>query len=186
MKKIGRVFAFYNLGKIKVIAVMAFLSALSVVAGKFLAIPVGEYMRFSFENLPILLSGIIFGPVCGMITGVVADLVGCIMAGYAINPIITAGAATIGLLSGLVYRTLPSGNRFLPLSATVVIAHFFGSVVVKTIGLSIYFGLPFKFTFMWRSLNYLIVGIAELAILYILINHSGFKKQISSVTGEKI
>ena len=175
-----------NFGNLKVLITATLFASVSIVCGKFLAFNVGDILRFSFENLPMLLSGIIFGPVCGMITGVVADLVGCIMAGYAINPFITAGAATIGLLSGLVYRTLPSGNRFLPLSATVVIAHFFGSVVVKTIGLSIYFGLPFKFTFMWRSLNYLIVGIAELAVLYVLINHSGFKKQISSVTGEKI
>ena len=44
----------------------AFLVAISIVCGKYLAIRGGDVLRFSFENLPILLAGIAFGPLVGL------------------------------------------------------------------------------------------------------------------------
>ena len=80
MSKKDKVMPLYRL------VVCAFLVALSIVCGKFLAIPVGEILRFSFENLPILFAGLAFGPVAGALVGVCADLLGCVLRGYAINP----------------------------------------------------------------------------------------------------
>ena len=45
---------------LRLLAVSAFLAALSIVCGKYLALPVGNVLRFSFENLPILLAGMMF------------------------------------------------------------------------------------------------------------------------------
>ena len=92
------------------LALCAFLVALSIVCGKFLKIPVGDVMRFSFENLPILFAGLVFGPVEGVLVGVVADLLGCVLYGYTVNPLVTVGAACIGLLAGvggIALRRLP-------------------------------------------------------------------------------
>lgn len=84
-----------------VLVAAALLAALSIVCGKYLAIRAGDTLRFSFENLPILLGGFAFGPAIGVIIAVAADLIGCLMVGYAINPVITVGAALIGLIGGL-------------------------------------------------------------------------------------
>ena len=80
------------------------LAAMSLILGKFLQIPspISQVVRISFENLPIILAGLTLGPVAGAMTGVVADLVGCALYGYAINPMITLGAAAVGLVAGLV------------------------------------------------------------------------------------
>ncbi len=85
-------------GSTKVMVISALLAALSIVLGKFLNIPIGDSIRISFENLPVIMSSIFFGPVVGAITGAAADIVGCILKGYSINPFITFGAVCICLL----------------------------------------------------------------------------------------
>ena len=88
-----------------VLTLMAMLAAMSIVFGKFLAFNAGPF-RISFENLMLLMAGIVLGAPAGFLTGVIADVVGCLMVGYAINPIITLGAGCIGLVSGLLFRML--------------------------------------------------------------------------------
>ena len=66
-------------------------------------------MRFSFENTPIIFAGMIFGPIVEALVGTVADLVGCVMVAYEINPLVTLGAALIGLISGIVFYISKSG-----------------------------------------------------------------------------
>ena len=48
---------------LRVIACAAVCAALSIVLGKFAAIPIGNTIRISFENLPIIFCSVAFGPV---------------------------------------------------------------------------------------------------------------------------
>ena len=66
-------------GSTKVMVVSALLIALSIIFGKFLKIPIGDSLRISFENTPILMAGIFFGPIVGMAVGVCADIIGCFL-----------------------------------------------------------------------------------------------------------
>ena len=72
---------------------MALFIALSIVLGKQLSFTAGPF-RISFENLTVLMAGIFFGPLAGLTVGACADLFGCLLVGYAINPIITAVSYT--------------------------------------------------------------------------------------------
>lgn len=158
------------------LALCAFLVALSIVCGKFLKIPVGDVLRFSFENLPILFAGLVFGPVEGVLVGVVADLLGCVLYGYAINPLVTAGAMCVGLLAGvggLCLRRLPLIWRVV---LTTAAAHLIGSVVVKTLGLAQYYAMPLLPLMGWRLLNYAVVGVAEAAALCLLLRNKGIQR----------
>ena len=136
-------------------------------------------LRFSFENLPILMAGMLFGPVAGVAVGVVADLIGCLLVGYAINPILTVGAAFIGLAGGLIYRLCARLPYSLRLGLAVMTAHLLGSVVIKTVGLAAFYDMPLWILMLWRLLNYLIVGAAEYVLLYFILKNKG----IRSVTG---
>ncbi|MBQ2876210.1 MAG: folate family ECF transporter S component [Clostridia bacterium] len=172
-----------NLLPLKVVAAMAMLSAISIVAGKYLAIPGGDVMRFSFENLPIILAGAAFGPLAGTLVGAVADLVGCVLVGYAINPLVTLGATSIGAVSGLVYLLLKKVR--LPIFPRVIIsvfsAHLIGSVVIKTIGLAAFYSIPFHILILWRALNYLIVGSVECFIVFVILKNKMVSAQIASL-----
>lgn len=166
----------------KVIAVLAIFSAVSIVCGKYLAFNVGDTIRFSFENLPIILSGIFFGPIAGAVVGLVADLVGCFLVGYAINPIITFAAVLIGFLSGLLWRLCFKLPDILKVFITAFSCHAVGSVAIKTVGLWLYYGSPFLATLGFRSVNYLVVAVAEFLIIYLLVRNKGLMKQIKKVS----
>ena len=75
---------------------------MSIVLGKVLAFNIGDFFRVSLENLPIIFIGIAFGPLWGAVVGAVADLVGCFIVGYTVNPIITLGAMTVGAIAGII------------------------------------------------------------------------------------
>lgn len=168
-------------GSLKVMVAAALLAAMSIVCGKYLKIPVGDIMRFSFENLPILLAGMAFGSAVGVITGVLADLVGCLMVGYAINPIVTLGAAAIGLLGGLVYKLCAKLPLMLRTLVTVVSAHLVGSVVIKTFGLAKFYSIPFFELMLWRTLNYVIVAALDFVIIYFVMKNKAVNSAIDSL-----
>ena len=168
---------------LQLLAVSAFLAALSIICGKYLALSLGNVLRFSFENLPILLAGMMFGPVAGALVGAVADLVGCLMVGYTINPLVTLGAVCIGVLGGLLFRL----TRRLPLlwqtCLTVILAHLVASVIVKTFGLAAYYNMPLHILMLWRLLNYVIVGVAEWLLLYTVLRNHGLRRRFEELRG---
>lgn len=167
-----------NTFPLAVLVVAALLASLSIVLGKYLAIRVGDTLRFSFENLPILLAGMAFGPLTGMVVAVVADLIGCLLVGYPVNPLITVGGAVIGLLGGVLYRWLTKTPFLLRVSATVLVAHVVGSVLIKTVGLSAFYSYPLWELMLWRLLNYAVVGVAETALLYAVLKNRAIQNQI--------
>lgn len=168
---------------LRVMIFSSLMAALSIVFGKYLAIPGGQMLRFSFENLPILFSGILFGPLVGAAVGIVADLVGCVLVGYAINPIITVGAACMGLIGGALWRFTP--KRFplaLRLGISVGMAHLIGSVLVKSYGVAAYYSIPFWQLLLWRLLNYVIVGVLEYIVLYLLLKQPTMRRLFEKMT----
>ncbi len=161
------------------VVLCAMLAAVSILCGKYFAIPVGTVLRFSFENLPILLSGIICGPIFGLLTGITADLVGCVMVGYEINPLVTLGAAVIGFCGGILFRLLsrlPSACR---VTLAVLLSHLLGSVLIKTYGLAAYYDMPFYLLLLWRLLNYIVIAGLEIFLLTQILKN----KAIMSLVG---
>lgn len=169
-------------GSTKVTNTLAALSGIGIILGKFLAFNVTEFMRFSLENITIIFAGIVFGPLLGAVVGAVQDLIGCIIVGYAINPIITLGSAAVGLVSGYVFSKLNRTPLPVRLSLSVLSAHAIGSVLIKSLGLAIFYSLPFAVTALWRVLNYIIVGAAEIFVLYTLLKSKHLLAQINKIT----
>ncbi len=164
---------------VRIMVTTALLVAMSIVLGKYLAINLGETMRFSFENLPILLAGMMFGPVGGLVAGIASDIIGCFLVGYAINPLVTVGAASIGFFSGIAYMLMKRTRLpyWLKISVPVFLAHLIGSVTLKTLGLSQFYDMPFLVLMLWRCLNYLIIGTAEYVLIYFIMKNKVIKSQ---------
>lgn len=169
-------------GSVQILVTLSALSAIGIILGKFLAFNVTEFMRFSLENTTIILSGILFGPLYGAAVGAVQDIVGCIAVGYTINPIITLGSAAIGATSGLVYSRVKKLPHPLAIVLAITPAHLIGSIVIKTVGLSVYYAYPFIVTLLWRTLNYVIVGAVESVLLITLLKSKQLLAQINKIT----
>ena len=85
----------------------AMMTALSVVIGIFcknyLNFGAGLF-RITFENLPIILCGIVSGPIIGGAVGLLSDMISYLLSAQAYPPnlIVTLGATMIGVISGVV------------------------------------------------------------------------------------
>ncbi len=168
-------------GSIKLLTMLSLLSAIGIILGKYLALNITPYIRFSIENLSILFAGMAFGPIYGMIVGIVQDVVGCICVGYAINPIVTLGCAVIGLSSGLFFKVLKEKPMTLRIIISVTVSHIIGSVLIKSLGLSIFYNMPFVTTLAWRSLNYVIIDVIEILMLKIMVNSKQLLSKIAEI-----
>ena len=170
-------------GSTKVLIVAALLAAMSIVLGKFGAINIGNSIRIGFGGLPIQMAGIFFGPVVGAAVGLVADVIGCLIKGYAINPIITIGMTCIGLFSGLVfhYALRPMKSVLLPrIAISTVAAHAVGSMLITSFGLYVYYHTPFE-TLMLRVPIYLITAALETAVIYLMLKNKAFSAELDKV-----
>ena len=176
--------AHFNL---KITIACAMLSALSIVLGKYLAINIGDTFRISLESLPIIFGGIFLGAIPAVLIALVADVLGCLMVGYTINPIITIGAMLIGLASAVVYRLCKKYalREAFAIAIAVGCAHLIGSVVVKTVGLSVFYDTPLFVLMALRLLNYAFIALAEGLTLYVLSKSTGLRHEISKFLEEK-
>lgn len=160
--------------------ILSLFIALSIVLGKQISFTVGA-IRISFENLPILMSGIFFGPIAGAIVGACADIIGCLVTGYSINPIITLGAISIGFISGMLFKTTSVDNLKWKLILSIGISHIVGSMVIKSIGLCIYYHYAISILIL-RVPLYIVIGSLETTIIYMLIQNNAFKNQLDRIT----
>lgn len=171
---------FMKIFSTKTLVTCSLLAALSIIFGKFLAIPVSDTLRFSFENTPLFLAGFTFGPIIGGTVALVADIVGSLLRGYAINPLITLGAVSIGVLGGLFFKALKNAPTFFRVLLPIIIAHIIGSLLIKTFGLSFMSGTPFTELFLMRTVNYLIIIPVDTLVIYFLYKNRSFNKLMES------
>ncbi len=126
----------------KTVCTVALLVAFSVVIGWVCKtyLTFGA-IRITFENIPIILSGLLFGPWIGALVGIMADAVSCITSpNPALNPIISTGAALIGIIPGIISRCFIKKHRTACVFASVFISHMLGSMLIKSIGLHVFWG----------------------------------------------
>ncbi len=128
---------------------LGLLVALHIVLTRLLVIELGSY-RITVGVVCTILAGLWFGPVAGGACGMVADLLGCLLKGYAVNPFITAAAMMWGIVPAL-FRPLLNGTKKKKV-VFVCIGVFLASVCstlgLTTTGLAVYNGGDFTVSFM--------------------------------------
>lgn len=172
---------FLALGNVKVLCACAMLAAMGVVLGYLAKMVFGMGpLRVTFENLPIIFCGIAFGPLAGGVTAVVSDLASCLMAGQAMNPLITVGALSVGVLSGAVSNYILKKRGFLSLLVTELLAHLVGSIFLKTLALHLFWNIAWA-TLLFRVPVYLFVALVESYFLWILFKNKSVQKLLRGV-----
>ncbi len=167
----------------KKIVFSALMVAMSIIIGivckaYFTLTPI---LRITFDNMPIILLGFMFGPLYSTMAAVGADIISALIAGFAPTPIITVGAACIGLLAGILPRYIIKRKGFLSALSVSLIAHGVGSMLVKTYGLADLYSLEFLPTLWVRIPLYAVIALAESYLVYIILKN----KLISSLGTEK-
>ena len=117
----------------------ALLVAMSIVFSRVLSISTG-FLRFNLGSLPVVLAAVLFGPGAGFVVGAVADAIGGVLAGYAINPLITLGAGAVGFFAGWGWRHLPARTDGLRLAGGILLGHIVGSMMLNSLALRLFYG----------------------------------------------
>ena len=164
------------------ITIAAMMTAISVVVGIFCK----NYMNFAsglfritFENLPILITGIVYGPVVGGIVGVASDLVGYLFSAqiYPPNPIVTLGAAVVGITAGVVAKYIVRKKGTVQIICSGISAHVIGSMIVKSFGLYQFYGA----LVLWRIPTYILISATEITVICILLRRKSFATLIGYI-----
>ena len=91
---------------------------------------------------------------------------------FAVSPIVTLGAAAIGAVSGLVSHYVIKREGFLRVVISVVSAHLVGSMIIKSVGLFVYY----EWLVLWRIPTYVIISAIEAWIACYLYKNRAFAK----------
>ena len=101
------------------------------------------YYRVTFENLPIILSGIILGPLYGGAIGAVSDIISCVAStNPAVNPVITVGAASVGITAGVMAKFIIKKHSVIQYIICTFSAHIIGQVIIKSVAKILFMGMP--------------------------------------------
>lgn len=165
----------------RILTTSAMLAALSVVIGiickNYLNFGNGLF-RVTFENFPIILSGMLFGPLVGGTVGIVSDMVSYFLStqSFAISPIITLGAGLVGAVSGFVSNYIIKRRVNARIIATVAAAHILGSLIVKTFGIFAYYKISYGMMLLYRLPIYAVIIAIEAFFLCLIFKHKAFEK----------
>ena len=158
------------------------MTAISVVVGIFcknyLNFGLGLF-RITFENLPIIMTGIIFGPIAGGVVGVASDLISYLFSAQAYPPnlIVTLGAAMSGIISGLSSRLIVRKKGSAQIIVSGTLAHVIASMIIKPIGLYQFYGIMV----LWRIPLYFIIAPIEITIICFLLKRKSFARAIGYI-----
>ena len=159
------------------LTVCALLTALSVILARLLTIIPSEISRFSLEAVPILLAGLLFGPVPGAAVGFAADFIGCLFSPYGYNPIFCLPPILYGLWAGLLRGYVWTRPTVWRVALAVFPAALCGSVLWQSAALALVYGgeakLPFFLTRLAsRSIQFAVTGVIDTAAVWLLLRRN--------------
>ena len=159
----------------KKIAMMGLLIALQIVASKYLSIKISDSLRLSIADSFLILAGIWLGPVSGLLVGILADILGCVISGMGILPLMTVPPAAVGLLAGLMAPVFRKSKKIWVYGGIIACISMLTSVLYRSWAFSHYYGAPFV-TYFWPRLG-------QACVLVVLNTMVVYKLYHSPVTG---
>lgn len=164
---------------LRALVLTAIFAALSIVLGKFAAINIGDTIRISFENLPIMLTSFLFGPVYGAACGLVADLLGCVLRGYMLIPLITVASTLMGVIPALMKEMLSFKRQTLSVMISGFTAHVACSMFIKTVALDAVYNTGFWALMATRAPLYAATALVESYLCALILKNKFIKKNVS-------
>lgn len=153
----------------KTLIMMALFAAISIILARFMVIWLTNSVRISFGNIPIMLAGMLFGPLAGGLTGAVADILGAsVFSGYGWYPPLTIPVVLAGIIPALLKPVFLKKVNIWRIYLVVTITNIVVSIGLTTLLLSGLYGTGFFELLVVRAPISLVVTIVEGLAIYIL------------------
>ncbi|MBP6492560.1 MAG: folate family ECF transporter S component [Clostridia bacterium] len=158
----------------KNLLLLALFAAISIIFTRFLSfyLPVMAIntVRISLGNIPIVLAGLLLGPVAGAATGIVADVIGTTMfSPFGYFPGFTLSAALVGFLPGILKAYFKDTNKYSNILIIVFITELITSIGMNTLWVSMMTNVNYFVLMIPRAGITLIMMIIYSWIIYILL-----------------
>lgn len=137
---------------VKTIVFAAVLVAMNLVLSRVLAINIGSTLRITVSATPIYLASLWFGPLVGGICGGLGDLLGCLVQGYAPNPLILVSSVLAGVIPAVFKKYVFRDKVNTWKIAVMLIVHgIVGSLGFTVVGLHVYYADPMECAVCYKS-----------------------------------
>ncbi len=163
---------------LKTIVFLGVLVAMHLVLTRIFVIELG-FGRISLGSVCTILAGLWFGPAAGALVGFSADVLGCLMKGYALNPLITIAAMLWGMIPVLFRPLFSKGSKtkkHLGLSAGITVSAMFCTLGFGTAGLVLINGYNFYAIMPARLIQFCVM-----TVIYCLITNLLYFSPLTSV-----
>ena len=164
----------------KTLVSCALLAAISIVLARLLSYAPFGNTRWSLDKFPLFLSGLLFGPLAGGLTGFVADAAGSMLQ-YGFNPILCPPAILYGVFGGL-FRKWVLKKPVLPkLIVSYLVPVVLGSWLYQSAALAYCFNpatlyASFISNLIARGIQFAVVAALEIGIISLLLGTHVFHR----------
>ena len=163
----------------KTLVILALLSAISIILSRFCVIYFTDQLRLSFGNIPILIAGLLFGPIAGAMVGGITDIIGAAMlSGFGWYPPLTLTPILMGFIAGILRNFVMRNTKFYRVAITTLIANAIGTMIWSTLSLSWLYGTPFWVQATYRVPFYIGVAVLEAFVLFAVLKSGAFKSAL--------
>jgi len=164
----------------RTLAYCAVLAAISIVLARWLSYSPFGSVRWSLDKFPLFLAGMLFGPLAGGMTGLVADATGSMMQ-YGFNPILCPPAILYGVLGGLLRFWLVKKPVLPRLIASYLLPVALGSWLYQSAALAYCFNpntifASFVANLGSRGVQFAVTATLEIAIISLLLSTKMFER----------
>ena len=149
----------HSVWNVKTLVFMSLLVAMQLVLSRVLVIEMGPY-RITVGTVCTILAGLWMGPVAGGVCGGCADIIGCFIKGYAVNPFITLAAILWGVLPALskkFYANRTRTGKTVGISLSVILTGAVCSLGLTTAGLVLIMSYRFEVIMPGRLVQFAIM-----------------------------
>jgi ECF transporter S component (folate family) len=159
----------------KMIVTLALLLSMSVVLDRILGIQLAN-LRISFGNLPIILAGLLFGPIAGGIVGLLSDGLGFLIrpTGEYI-PFLMLTPILMGVLPPLIGKMMKKRSNLLIFIALILPAEILGPYLWTNFCLYISYGMPFIPNLIARAPAKALIAVVDIIMTFLLYKSGAFR-----------
>ncbi len=155
-----------NRKSVKVLVIIAMMTALEVVLSRFMSIPIGNSLKFGFNFVPICVAAYLYGPLASVLVGGLGDLLGALL--FPTNTIFygfTVTAALTGLVFGLF---LHKKYNFLRILFGVLVVQIALTIFLDALWFNIYYGTPYTVMLATRAIKAGVMVVVQCATLNLI------------------
>ena len=148
------------------LTVLGVLIALEIVIAQFVTFRPSQSIKLSLDFLPIVIAGILFGPVPAMIVSILADILGAFV--FPVGPYFP-GLTVTAALTGLLYGALLHESQSMPRIAVAVgMQQWILSLLLNSFWLSVLYEWPYLPTLIGRVAQCGIMTAVQLVFIPII------------------